>query len=246
MKEFIYDSTFEGLLTVIFYAYPCKEKCIITKNKNYIPSLLNEIKEIKTETDKFNRVYNSIKNKLSINTLQNIYYLYLSEIQNCDTLILKYIKLCFSYGDKINLAKNNDIILLVDKYCRKVTLEAQRICGFVRFKEISPLTFYASIEPDHNILPLIMNHFTKRFSNQNFIIHDTKRNIAIIYNKELSIISDFSYEYYKKLISSNKSSEFELLWKTFYKAINISDRKNLKQRNGYMPKRYWKNLNELQ
>lgn len=246
MKEFIYDSTFEGLLTTIFYAYPCKENCIITKNTTYVPSLLNEIEEIKTEKDKFNRVYNSIKNKLSINTLKNIYYLYLSEIKNCDTLILKYIKLCFQYGDKINLAKNNDIIILVDKYCRKVTFESERFCGFIRFKEISPLTFYASIEPDHNILPLIIDHFTKRFCDENFIIHDTKRNIAIIYNKESSIISNFSYEYYKKLLSSTGTCEFELLWKTFYKSINITNRKNLKQRNRSMPKRYWKNINELQ
>ena len=83
----------------------------------------------------------------------------------------------------INLAKNNDIIILVDKYYKRVAQEAHMFTGFVRFKEIAPLSFYAQIEPVHNILPIILNHFTIRFSDQNFIIHDLKREIAIIYNK---------------------------------------------------------------
>ena len=155
MKEFVYDNSFEGLFTAIFYAYTEKDS-IITKNKDYLPSLV----------------------------LIKIYHLYLSDIKETDTLVLNYLKLCYSYGASINLAKNNDIIILVNKYSRRVTYEAHRFTGFVRFKEITPLNFYASIEPDHNILPLLINHFTKRFSDQNFIIQDLKRNTAIIYNKK--------------------------------------------------------------
>lgn len=245
MKEFIYDNTFEGLLTAVFYAYPNKDNCIITKSINYIPSLLNDIYEIETEEDKFNRVYNSINEKLNSKVLKNVYYLYLSEIPNFESIILSYLKLCYKYGVDINLAKNNDIIIDVDKYCRKVSLEAHRFTGFVRFKEVAHLTFYASIEPDHNILPLILNHFTKRFSDQNFIIHDLKREIAIVYNRESSIITNFSKEDAIIFTSSNDDFKFQSLWKTFYNSTNIEERKNLRLRNRSMPKRYWKNLIEI-
>ena len=46
MKEFIYDGSFEGLLTCIFYGYPLKEDVKITSQDNYIPSLITEPKEI--------------------------------------------------------------------------------------------------------------------------------------------------------------------------------------------------------
>lgn len=245
MKEFIYDNTFEGLLTAIFYAYSNKEDCIITKSSDYVPSLLNEISDISTEYDKFDRVYKSIVEKLNEEVLRNIYYIYLSDIKGSDCLALKYLKLCYNQGVNINLAKNNDIIILVDKYTRIVSGEAHRFTGFVRFKEVAPLSFYSSIEPDHNILPLILNHFTKRFSDQNFIIHDLKRELAIIYNKDSAIIRDFNKEDSKVFTSSVSDSEFEDLWKTFYTSVNIKERENHKLRNRFMPKRYWANLTEL-
>lgn len=245
LKEYIYDNTFEGLLTAIFYAYGCKEDCIITKSRDYISSFLNEVSDISTEYDKFDRVYKSIIEKLNREILTNVYYLYLSDIPSSDSLVLRYLKLCYKHGANINLAKNNDIIILVDKYTRRVAGEAHRFTGFVRFKEMAPLSFYSSIEPDHNILPLILNHFTRRFSDQNFIIHDLKRELAIIYNKKSAIITDLKKEDSKVFTSSTAQDEFEALWKTFYNSVNIKERKNHRLRNRSMPKRYWAHLTEL-
>lgn len=246
MKEYIYDGTFEGLLTAIFYGYSLKEEVSITKASSYIPNLLGQPETIKTEEEKFYRVYSSIEKKLSPSTLKNVYHLYLSDIPSVENLILKYMKLCYKYGDDINLAKNNDIILLVDKYVRKVTLEGHRFTGFVRFREIAPFSYYATIEPDHNILPIITSHFTTRFSDQNFVIHDTKREIAILYNKREMVIAPLSKEISEKLNNSALSDNFESLWKEFYKSINIEERKNLKLQRRSMPKRYWKHLIEIE
>ncbi|WP_160671439.1 TIGR03915 family putative DNA repair protein [Clostridium sp. C8-1-8] len=245
MKEFIYDGTFEALLTAVFYAFSSKEPCTIKRKFNYTPSLLNETVEIEFEKDKFDKVYYSIENKLSATTLENIYHLYLSEYEDCEDIILKYLKLSFKYGVKVNLAKNNDVIMLVDKYCRRVTYEAHRFTGFVRFKEIGHLSYYASIEPDHNILPIIITHFTNRFSDQNFILHDVKREKAIIYNRSESIIIDLSKADGFTIENSSNDSSFETLWKTFYTAVNIEERKNEKLRRHFMPKRYWSHITEV-
>ncbi|MEG0132578.1 MAG: TIGR03915 family putative DNA repair protein [Clostridium sp.] len=245
MKEYLYDGSFEGLLTTIFYCYGSKDDTTITRISNYIPSLITDAIEISSEDDKFDRVYSSIRDKLSYNTLRNIYYIYLSDIYNCEDIIFKYIKLCYKHGDSINQAKNNDLIILVDKYCRKVSLEGHRFTGLVRFKEIEPLTFYACIEPDHNILPIISSHFASRFSDQNFIIHDIKREIAIVYNKSESIISSLSKEEGKLLESASCDDNFQDLWKQFYKSVNIKERENPKLRNRMMPSRYWKHLTEI-
>ena len=243
INEYLYDGTFEGLLTCIFYCYSSKTEVKITKTKNYLPNLISSPIEIVTEIDKFNRVYSSIRDKLSYTTLKTIYYLYLSDVNNIETLIYKYIKLCYNYGNNINLAKNNEIISLVDKYYRKVSLESHRFTGFVRFKKIKAQLYYSTIEPDHNILPIISTHFIERFSDQNFIIHDLKREIALFYNKNNSIITELSKDETKNLLNYS-NDEFESLWKTFYNSINIKERENSKLQKMHMPTRYWHNLTE--
>lgn len=244
INEYLYDGTFEGLLTAIFSCYSSKSEIKITKSKNYIPSLISYPIDINTDATKFNRVYSSIKEKLSYRTLKTIYYLYLSDIEEIESLIFKYIKLCYRYGDNINLAKNNEIISLVDKYYRRVSLEAHKFTGFVRFKNMENDLYYSSIEPYHNILPIISNHFINRFSDQNFIIHDLKRESAIFYNKKNSTIINFTNEDCKSLLNY-KGDDFESLWKVFYNSINIKERANSKSQKMYMPTRYWKHLTEV-
>ena len=245
MKEFLYDGSFEGLLTAIYYAYSYKEKCTIVRVHNYKPSLLSEVYEVITEEDKFSRVYKSIMDKLNEEVLQKVYYLYLSDIRGAEDIILDYIKLCYRFGVNINLAKNNSTISAVDKIARKVSHEAHRFTGFVRFREIGHLSYYATIEPDYNILPLILNHFKIRFSDQNFIIHDLKRDVAIVYNKKEAIITNLTKEDGERLNSSINDNDFENLWRVFYNSINIKERENHRCRNQYMPKRYWKHLIEI-
>lgn len=243
--DYLYDSSFEGLLSAIFYAYPNAHIARIYKKEMYAYNLLSEPIDIATDETKADRVYNSIKNKLSSHTLKNVYHLYLSDLPDIETLILKYLKLCYNYGDQINLAKHNEIIANVDKYAKRVTLEAHRFFGFVRFKEVSPMLFYAPIEPTHNILPLIMNHFAKRFSDQNFIIHDLNRNTAIIYNKKETLLAYLNSEEVKTLKKLDFLDAFEDLFKSYYTSTTINERINLRRRSRYMPKRYFKHLVEL-
>ncbi|MBE6023583.1 MAG: DNA metabolism protein [Cellulosilyticum sp.] len=245
MLDYLYDGSFSGYLTTLFYAYPLKEEVHIYREQTYSPSLLTISKWIPTEEDKADRVYQSILTKLSYNTLDNLYRLYLSEEEDAETLGLHYIRLCYHFDDQINLAKNNDIIRNVDLTCKRVWTEVHRFYGFVRFKEIGPLTFYAAIEPDHNILPLMMGHFKKRFSDQNFIIHDQKRNCAMIYDQKEIYIRYLTDDESHILSRAETPDAFEELFRTYYKATTIAARKNPRLQNNWMPKRYYKHLIEL-
>lgn len=245
MREYIYDGSFEGLLTAIFYAYPEKENVLITRASNYTLHLLNQPLEISSEEDKFERVYTSIKDKLSSSILKTIYYIYLSEIPGCENLILDYLRLCYTHGVQINLAKNHDTIINVDMLSKKVSHEAHQFIGFVRFSEISPMYFYSKIEPDYNILPLLIEHFTTRFSDQNFIIHDVKRKVALVYNLEDAYLKELS-ENENILFSQYESKDgFEDLFRSFYTSVTITERTNPRLHRRLMPLRYRKYLVEL-
>lgn len=245
MKNYLYDGSFEGLLTTIFYAYQEKDEVLITRSTHYVPHLLYEIHNIKVEDDKFERVYSSIQTKLSTSILSTLYYLYLSELEGCENLCLDYLKLCYRYGETINLAKNNDTIIQVDTFRRKVTLEVHRFNGFVRFNEISSGCYYAQIEPDHNILPLLSDHFTRRFSDQNFIIHDLKRKTALVYTQKEVYLQTLTLSESTALKNLDITDPFESLFKSYYDSTTIKERKNPRLQKSFAPKRYWKHLAEM-
>lgn len=243
--HYLYDGTFDGYLTTIFYAYSQKDEVHIYKENTYNPCLLATSKKVVTETDKADRVYQSILTKLSLKTLDSFYHLHLCGHLEADTLGLNYLKLCYQYGDSINLAKNNPIIREVDLFNRQIWKEVHRFYGFVRFKEISPLLFYAAIEPDHHILPLMMSHFKKRFSDQSFIIHDLKRAVAIVYDTHTIHLKYLSLTESQALARAEIKDTFEMYFQTYFQATTIKERLNPRQQSAYMPKRYYKHLVEL-
>lgn len=245
MIEYIYDNSFDGLLTALFYAYSSKTEVRITAASRYMPSLLTQPHHVTTEEDKALRLVRSIRHKLSPSLLKDVYYLYLSEAPLAENLILDYLKLCYTYGPSITLAKNNDTIIAVDTLVRKVSHESHRMNGFVRFKEITPGVFYSQIEPDHHMLPLLVTHFTTRFSDQHFIIHDIKRSMALVYNKKEAYLQVLTPEENLSLSTAPSSDPFEELFKAFYTSTTIPERMNPKLQKRLMPVRYWKHLVEV-
>ena len=117
-----------------------------------------------------------------------------------------------------------------------------RSTGILRFKSIKEDILYAQIEPDHNIIALLAPHFQARLRNENFIIHDSKREIGVFYNKKEWIVKDIE----KLDPSLVKESEeiYEELWKTYFKSISIERKTNPKLQKRNMPMRYWKYLTE--
>ena len=69
------------------------------------------------------------------------------------------------------------------------------------------------------------------------------RNIAIIYNtKEYEIIDSSNLKI--PTISENEQ-KYQELWSTFFNTISIKERTNSRLQMQYMPKKYWKDLVEL-
>jgi len=157
--------------------------------------------------------------------------------------ILKYLLNGFTIGPKINTMLSLDFVFLVHQMRKKMLGESHRFKGLLRFIEIGNNLFYASIHPDHNILENLGQHFIRRLPTQNFIIHDKNRNLAFVYNaKEYQIINDTSFS-----ISTISEAEkkYQELWTTFFETIAIKERTNARLQMQYMPKKYWKDLTEL-
>ncbi len=242
-KTFLYDGTFDGLLTIVFDCY-CKKTFPqkIYAESNYTNNFLDDIFIIKTDYDKSERIFNGIEKNICAKALYNSYYAFLSDDNEKEINILKYICTGFDQGPKINNMLTISYVYKVINMRKQTLSECHKFKGLLRFQEIQNNLYYASIHPDHNIIEPLGHHFIKRLPMQNFIIHDKTRNLCFLYNKnEYKIIDDINIEIPD--ISENEQ-KYQELWKMFFKTIAIKERTNPRCQMQFMPKKYWKDLIE--
>lgn len=244
MIHYIYDDSFEGLLTCIYEAYYRRENPddIVPKDREEENFLIQRY-YIETDSDKASKVYKSIEEKISREALKRVFYAYLSELPKSGIAILNYLRIGFKMGANVDSNLSNDAVLTMDKINHKVGMERHRMLGLIRFKMLENNILYSSIEPEHNIIGLLAPHFASRLSNENWAIHDLKRNIAVFYNKDEWIVKDFTLE--DDIIIREDEDEYQDLWKAYYKHISIESRKNLRLKKNHMPMKYWKHLVEI-
>ena len=244
-KTYVYDGTFEGLLSMVFDCYIKKVIPLRIVSKNTLEiNFLDSIEEIKTDNIKAKRIFDGMHKNISYDTLYNSYYAFLSEAKEKEINILKYILNGFVIGPKINTMLSLDFVFDVCSMRKRMLGEAHRFKVLLRFSEIGSNLFYASIHPDNNILENLGHHFIRRLPTQNFIIHDKNRNIAFLYNTKEYKIIDSSCIVIPNI--SKGERKYQELWTAFFKTIAIKERSNSRLQMQYMPKKYWQDLTELQ
>ena len=241
MTYYLVDGSEECFYTAVFDAYNDKD-CMITSERAVQLELGGNIVEVTADSDKAERVKNKL-NKLDKGALRDITLL----LRSCDPLKentgFAYIKLIIEKGGAVRGMQANPTVLETDAICRKVTGEAHKLKGFLRFMENAEGVLYAPYSPDNDITDILAQHFAERFKNQKFVIHDLKRKIAALYDGcEIVMTSVESAEIYL----SEYENYFENLWKQYYKSVNILSRPHEKQMKGYMPVRYWRFMPEKQ
>lgn len=253
MAQFTYDSTFAGLLTVVFEIYDRKtaDATIVRSNRVEAMVFLENI-EVVTDQAKAERVWKGLKEKVSHKTLQAIYWAFLSELKCIEDQIYELIKYIFSNKENVEDNFGNAHILFITQTARKVGREKHRFEAFIRFELIGTNFFYAPIDPDFNVLPIIIPHFKNRYPAQDWIIYDTKRKYGIHYNKDTEQINEAQIDFSNAeteagdFVFEPEETYYKDLWRNYFKSVNIAVRKNTKLHLKHVPKRYWKYLVEKQ
>lgn len=243
-KTYLYDGTFEGLLTIVFDCYIAKELPLqIFPNQTYQNNLLDDIEIITTDFVKADRIFYGIVKNISYDTLYQNYYAFLSEDPQKEKAIISYLVNGFYIGPRINTMLSIDFVFTVHRLRKRMLAESHRLKGLLRFQEVGNNLYYASIHPDNNVIENLGHHFIRRLPKQNFLIHDQKRELCFIYHAgKYQIIPSIDL-----MIPSITQEEqyYQSLWKVFFKTIAIPERKNTRLQMQFMPKKYWQDLVEL-
>ncbi|MGI6188943.1 MAG: DNA metabolism protein [Clostridiales bacterium] len=243
MIYYIYDGSFEGMLTAVYESYirhECPEK--ILKGDCLQDNLFVEYVFIDTDEQKAKTLYDAVKKKISPGAVKCILYAYLSEDKEAGTAVYQYLKLGWKMGKQVDSAIAHPWVFQIHTLYNKVRGEAGRMLGLIRFNLLRNGIYYASIEPDHNILSIIAHHFKQRMPRQDWIIHDVKRDLAAVCHDHQCIIIPFEFD--GPLPLDQQEIDYQSLWKEYFKDIAIKSRINPKLQRQNMPLRYWKHLVE--
>lgn len=253
MIDYLYDETFEGLLTCIYQHYYEQKAAGIYPERHYQASFFRKCKIVETDENKAKIVYEAIESKISTSDLRRIYRVFLSSDENKETKILKYVLLGFKVGPKVSLLHSEPLVFDVQQIEHKVSFEVHRLLGLVRFSVLKPSQatgsgdrveiLYCLVEPDHDVLEFLADHFTDRFKNEPFIIHDKKREKALFSQNGEWYISPF--QQINSLKDTENEAVYQTLWKQYFQTIAIEERINPRCQKRCMPVRYWKNLTEF-
>lgn len=238
---FLYDGTFVNLLCLIEYLIDERIKPIDICNENtYEYNLIDNIINLNLK--------NKIKlheyiNKNYKNIYKTIYYVFLSNNEKKEIIIFYFIVNFLKYKNNIYNYRYLNCVNKALNLSLRVSRETHKFKGFTRFKLINGKILFAVICPDNNILPLLSNHFSKRLKNDFWLIYDEKRQSYCLYNKKHCYFGNVTINFNK---FEDTNIMWENLWKTFFKNIAIKERKNLKCQMNFMPKKYWKNIIEME
>ena len=251
MEHYVFDGSLEGFLTLIFDFYVRKPNSVkVWVEKHFQPSMFDEVYEVITDDGKAERVGKKLKEKLGKQGWRQFYCTFLSEQEEAFYHLFEFAK--YVLDSKIDVSTNfgNPHVLYVAQMHRKVNREKHHFEAFIRFEELPDGTFYSTVEPKYNVLPLLLNHFKNRYADQNWIIYDLIRKVGLYYSKDKEQVIPIHLEFAPKqnhsIVKSFEPSEeqYQNLWKGYFKSANIPARKNTKLHVQLLPKRFWKYFTE--
>lgn len=240
--DYLYDGTFEGLMTCIYYHYKKEKASGIYNIESYQQSLLNNSETIESEENKARTVSDAINKKISIEAYIDVYYCYLSNEENKENIILEFLIFAFKYGRNTMNFYSHEKVLPINQASLKVSREVHRFLGILRFSDIEGVLF-AKFSPDNDILILLIDHFADRYKFEKFIIYDEKREKAVIYaNNIWEIKENIKIE---NLEYSRDEKRIQSLWKQYFTDLAIKERTNINLQFQFVPARYRKNMAEF-
>lgn len=250
MTTIIYDGSFEGLLTAIFEVYEYKfTDPDLFRNNGPIP-LFGKQHIVHTSPEKAERVLKKLRIALSASVCKKIYEVHLSEQFGIDNVLFRFIQYGLKAGKSACDDFSNDAVLMLHQTLKKVHRERHRMEAFIRFQQSGDGLFFATVEPDFDVLPLISSHFAKRYADQRWLIFDKKRKYGILYDLiDVHIVEQSPVAYSDNAVLPAISlhedeRKFQELWQQYFNSVNIKERKNTKLHVRHMPKRYWRYLTE--
>ncbi len=252
MNCYRFDGSFEGLLSCVFAAFSNRERPRRLMRFNSMPTLFDNTdgRVIATEPEQADRVWRGLGRKLSAGELNAVTLSFMCDDEEFDSALFRVICRVFDEGAQVLRDFASFDILALLRNARRVNSEAHRLLQFMRFQKAADGTYIGIMEPAYDVMPQAVEHFRDRFSDSRFIIYDQCRQYGFLCEKgnvqriRLPLVETFHDGELPAGIADPEEELFQKLWRTYFKAIAIIERRNPRKQRQDMPVRFWKYLPE--
>ena len=249
----IYDGTYTGLLSAIFEGFrlgPEGVTDIVPEDRHQQQLFAPEI-EVDTVPAHAERVITGIR-KRDPQAPKWLKRAFLCEQEHTERLIFHYVRRQMYSPEVIRLDAGDEKIRQLQRLDQQMGREVHRMHAFVRFQETPDGMFVSLVNPDFNCLPLLGPHFTERFPAMHWLIYDTKRHYGLHWDPAvrraefitLSTSGDGRLRQLSSEMLAGAETDYQDLWKVYFRAVDIPERRNMKLHLQHVPRRYWRYLTE--
>jgi len=206
LKLLAYDGSFSGFISLIYFCITKGIKPDYIFKFNNLPGL----PVIKIKNLNIPLITKYLTSKLGKDELQNIYYAYLSEIENIESFIISYIFY------RINNGYNSKINMMFQKIVKNVLYEISDLSTNLIFSKVNNILF-AKIKPYNNVIFPLSNYFSRKLPRETWIIYDVMRSSAILHlNRKNLMLNNVNFKI------ETKSDFVTHLWENIIRGKKIS------------------------
>lgn len=248
---YIYDGSFEGLLTCIFETYARHQDPEDIVRDDLLQLRLGQTAlAVETDAGKARRVLAGIERQAGYKPRK-----YLMRASACDDPAmgihcLRFVRYVMegTAGKALMDDITHPAMAPMVAYSRSVGQECEHMRQFIRFEHREGGVWFARCNPKADVVPFIMDHFVERFSIQPFVIYDEVHGTAGIYDGTRWTLADAHSLGTEPSVPPAAPDEplMQAAWRCFYRSVSIPSRYNPELRRHFMPKRFWRNLTEMQ
>lgn len=265
MSVYTYDGTFEGLLTTLRASWQQgrgEAPVAIRPAAGAQASLFADVLHVDTDEEVARAVWHNLLRYLTEPARARLYHVYLAEEPDSELLIYHYLRQAIAArGRDLSDEYLDDTVRRVLTLSRKLGREKHRMEAFSRFEQSADGLFHVTLQPEVNVLPLLVPHFTARYTDQRWVLYDARRHYGFYHaagqqhsqlvTDQADVVAELRRAGGIQRVTTSaalaeREPTFQHLWQTYYAHATIAARRNPRLHRRHLPLRYWKYLTEKQ
>lgn len=235
-----YDGTFPGFLCCVFESFARRELPAAIHPPEEGQTSLFGVREVPTDAVRARRVAAGL-HRLGPQVERCVASGFLADEPGKDLILLRFVRLCFEQGPRAAYRLGDATVAGALDLAKRVDKEGGKYIEFLRFEERDGM-LGSVIHPHHRILPLLRDHFCSRLPDEDFVILDATHGMAMLRRNRQ--VQYFAMQRFAP-VSDPTEDEWKRLWKRFFRALTIEERRNERCQQTHAPKRYWRDMCEM-
>ncbi len=247
MTTYRYDGSLAGFLTLLSLVRERQETpTAIDTGDAPTEELFSRTEVVETDEDRARAFRAEMDHRISPDARHRAEIAFLAAHCGRELLIHRFLELGWQEGARVDRLLAHPRVAPVHRLALKVSREAHRYKGLVRFREVTAGFYYGAIEPEHRSLPLLAPHFSDRFRDQHWVIHDLGRGEGLVHPAGERQCRLVSLELAATTEYTDREAFFTRLWQGYFAHLAIPERHNAPLQRSNLPLRHRRHLVEFE